>query len=400
MPPLKQRAPHRVKVLGRRLSVAAGPAHCVAAHDAVRSCSRVRSAAAPRRCSGRCMAHPSVLRPGAPQGRQLLRRRLRTGLVLVPGPLPAAVRREGCAPAARADDASRPAATTSTTRTPPPASPRTCPTSRCWSCCATRSSGRTPPTSTSSRAASRRRPSSGRSSSRTSASSQTWTGCSRDPHYFGYSHRHHSYRRRGQYAEQLQRFVDLLGRDRLHVVDSARFFDAPRGGVLPGHRLPRPAQARRHHLRPLERPARAPRCRPGRRASCARRSRRTTWPSSACWESGPAGAGDVALPTGRGGRRASGPPPSSWPGCCSGPERVRAFAVDPGRSDGHRDDRAERGVAAARPEPLSAQRIVRSRSTPTRRSCWATTVVDPVAQVTGRTRRAGARRPVRHGPSL
>lgn len=48
-----------------------------------------------------------------------------------------------------------------------------------------------------------------------------------DPDHYGFSHRHHSYRRRGQYAEQLQRFVDALGRDRLHVVDSARLFDDP-----------------------------------------------------------------------------------------------------------------------------------------------------------------------------
>ena len=48
-----------------------------------------------------------------------------------------------------------------------------------------------------------------------------------DPHHYGSSHRHHSYRRRGQYAEQLQRVVDALGRDRLHVVDSARFFASP-----------------------------------------------------------------------------------------------------------------------------------------------------------------------------
>ena len=48
-----------------------------------------------------------------------------------------------------------------------------------------------------------------------------------DPDHYGFSHRHHSYRRRGQYAEQLQRLVDALGRDRLHVVDSARFFDSP-----------------------------------------------------------------------------------------------------------------------------------------------------------------------------
>ena len=48
-----------------------------------------------------------------------------------------------------------------------------------------------------------------------------------DPHHYGPHHRHHSYRRRGQYAEQLGRLVDALGRERLHVVDSARLFASP-----------------------------------------------------------------------------------------------------------------------------------------------------------------------------
>lgn len=48
-----------------------------------------------------------------------------------------------------------------------------------------------------------------------------------DPLYQSSSHRHHSYRRRGQYAEQLQRFVDVLGWDRLLVLDSERFFRDP-----------------------------------------------------------------------------------------------------------------------------------------------------------------------------
>ena len=48
-----------------------------------------------------------------------------------------------------------------------------------------------------------------------------------DPVYQSSSHRHHSYRRRGQYAEQLQRFVDVVGRDRLLILDSERFFREP-----------------------------------------------------------------------------------------------------------------------------------------------------------------------------
>lgn len=48
-----------------------------------------------------------------------------------------------------------------------------------------------------------------------------------DPTYNSFSHRHHSYRRRGQYAEQLTRLVDAVGRERLLVVDSQDFFAQP-----------------------------------------------------------------------------------------------------------------------------------------------------------------------------
>lgn len=48
-----------------------------------------------------------------------------------------------------------------------------------------------------------------------------------DPMYYSSTYRHLAYRRRGHYAEQLQRLADLLGRDRIHVVDSERFFAAP-----------------------------------------------------------------------------------------------------------------------------------------------------------------------------
>lgn len=47
------------------------------------------------------------------------------------------------------------------------------------------------------------------------------------PGYASYSHRHHSYRRRGQYAEQIQRLHDHVGRDNVHVVDSQAFFTRP-----------------------------------------------------------------------------------------------------------------------------------------------------------------------------
>jgi hypothetical protein len=48
-----------------------------------------------------------------------------------------------------------------------------------------------------------------------------------DPTYASFSHRHHSYRRRGFYAEQLERFTEALGRDQVLVVDSDRFFSRP-----------------------------------------------------------------------------------------------------------------------------------------------------------------------------
>ena len=48
-----------------------------------------------------------------------------------------------------------------------------------------------------------------------------------DPTYASFSHRHHSYQRRGFYAEQLRRFTDELGTDRVHVVDSDGFFSEP-----------------------------------------------------------------------------------------------------------------------------------------------------------------------------
>jgi hypothetical protein len=48
-----------------------------------------------------------------------------------------------------------------------------------------------------------------------------------DPGYYSHSHQHHGYRARGQYAGQLERLASLVGRDRVHVVDSGTFFDNP-----------------------------------------------------------------------------------------------------------------------------------------------------------------------------
>jgi hypothetical protein len=48
-----------------------------------------------------------------------------------------------------------------------------------------------------------------------------------DPSYVGYNWRHFAYRFRGQYVEQLERLERLVGRDRIHVIDSGDFFASP-----------------------------------------------------------------------------------------------------------------------------------------------------------------------------
>jgi hypothetical protein len=48
-----------------------------------------------------------------------------------------------------------------------------------------------------------------------------------DPSYVGYNWRHFAYRTRGQYAEQLEQLDRLVGRDRIHVIDSGEFFASP-----------------------------------------------------------------------------------------------------------------------------------------------------------------------------
>ena len=47
------------------------------------------------------------------------------------------------------------------------------------------------------------------------------------PGYLSHSHQHHAYLTRGLYADQLERLDKLFGRDRVHVVDSGRFFTDP-----------------------------------------------------------------------------------------------------------------------------------------------------------------------------
>ena len=48
-----------------------------------------------------------------------------------------------------------------------------------------------------------------------------------DPAAYNFSHQHHAYRARGEYIEYLEPMAQLVGRDRIHVVDSGRFFAEP-----------------------------------------------------------------------------------------------------------------------------------------------------------------------------
>lgn len=50
---------------------------------------------------------------------------------------------------------------------------------------------------------------------------------SADPDYQSFSHRHHAYLRRGQYAEQLERLRRFFPADRIHVIESESFFELP-----------------------------------------------------------------------------------------------------------------------------------------------------------------------------
>jgi hypothetical protein len=50
-----------------------------------------------------------------------------------------------------------------------------------------------------------------------------------DPSYVSFDHRHHSYLARSRYSEQIDRYIDVLGRDRVYVVDADVFFADPAG---------------------------------------------------------------------------------------------------------------------------------------------------------------------------
>lgn len=50
-----------------------------------------------------------------------------------------------------------------------------------------------------------------------------------DPRYESMAHRHHSYRRRGHYAEQLEHLFRFFPREQVHVIESEEFFAGPAG---------------------------------------------------------------------------------------------------------------------------------------------------------------------------
>ena len=77
-----------------------------------------------------------------------------------------------------------------------------------------------------------------------------------DPDYYSFAHQHHAYRARGEYARYLSVMAQHVGRERIHVVESERFFSDPAATYdevleflgLPTH-LGRPPFAR-HNARP------------------------------------------------------------------------------------------------------------------------------------------------------
>lgn len=78
-----------------------------------------------------------------------------------------------------------------------------------------------------------------------------------DPTAGSFSHQHHSYVARGQYADQIERLVALVGRERVHVVDSQDMFTEPVpvfDGVTDFLRLPRSRDIRfeQHNARPRQ----------------------------------------------------------------------------------------------------------------------------------------------------
>jgi hypothetical protein len=77
----------------------------------------------------------------------------------------------------------------------------------------------------------------------------------RDPRQDSFAHRHHAYRRRGQYAEQLARVFEHYPREQVHVMESEAFFADPAGEYRAlteflGLRPWQPASFETHNARP------------------------------------------------------------------------------------------------------------------------------------------------------
>ena len=82
-----------------------------------------------------------------------------------------------------------------------------------------------------------------------------------DPTYDSLSHRHHSYRTRGEYIDQLERLEKFFGRDRIHVVDSVDFWSEPvpsYDGMMTFLELPNAGYPDFKHLNSRPRPAPMP----------------------------------------------------------------------------------------------------------------------------------------------
>jgi hypothetical protein len=81
-----------------------------------------------------------------------------------------------------------------------------------------------------------------------------------DAGHYSFAHQHHAYRGRGEYVRYLRRMASYVGRERIHVVDSAEFFRDPRpayDAVLDFLGLPGPGELEcpypafeRHNARP------------------------------------------------------------------------------------------------------------------------------------------------------
>lgn len=56
-----------------------------------------------------------------------------------------------------------------------------------------------------------------------------------DPRYTSFEHQHHSYRARGRYAEQIDRFCRTCSKDRILIVDSAELYGNPAAAAQRGY---------------------------------------------------------------------------------------------------------------------------------------------------------------------